>query len=112
MVIDENKNLVENPEGECACQFIVGEDGQPTVLCSDAESQERAVRAMEEHGDVLVRVTPVLIESDPEGEVDQAGANLDQADADLDEDEEPEELEVGSVDLDDDGDTDEEDEVD
>ena len=102
-MVDTNKvrNPVETDE-DCECRFTIDEGGEPTVLCPDAQSQERVVQALEEHGDVVVRVSPVLIESGQEDELDQGGVNLDQ-------DVEPEE-EVGFADLGDDDDTDEEDE--
>jgi len=90
MVIDEKKNLVEPPAEDCECKFVIGEDGRPVVLCADEESQERAVRSMQE-GDVVVRVNPVV---DHDGDHD---------DGDHDGDvEESEELELGFAgDLDD-----------
>ena len=92
MVIEEERNLVENPEEDCECKFVIGEDGQPVVLCADEESQAKAIRAMAETGDVLVRVNPVVDHDDG-----------DHNDDDHDEVEEPEELEVGFADdLDDD----------
>jgi len=95
MVIDEERN-VENPE-QCECQFAVGEDGQPTILCPDEKSQQRVVRSMQA-GDVVVRVVPVMAEVDHE---DGVGQDNDEVGDDL---EEPVELEVGSIDLDDDDD--------
>jgi len=102
MVINE-ENLVEEA---CECQFAVGKDGQPTILCPDEDSKAMAVRAMAETGDVLVKVRPVLIESDTEDGLDQVGDELDQAGDDV---EEPEEdLETGFTDDDDDADADDE----
>jgi len=94
MVIEnEERDLVETQqEGEC--KFIINEDGQPTVLCSDEKSQAKAIRAMAKTGDVLVRVNPVVDHDDGDhDEVDPAGDDV----------EESEELEVGFADdLDDD----------
>ena len=63
------------------------------------------MRAMEEHRDVLVRVSPVLIESDPEDEVDQADNDVD---ADPGDDEGNQSDDDGFADLGDDDNTDEE----
>lgn len=103
--IDKIRNLAEDPEEGCECRLTVNERGEPTVLWPDAQSQERVVRAMEEHRDVLVRVSPVLIESDPEDEVDQADNDVD---ADPGDDEGNQSDDDGFADLGDDDDTDEE----
>ena len=104
MVIDENRDLVENAEADCECKFIIGEDGRPVVVCADEESQSKAIRAMAETGDVLVRVSPVVDHDDG----DHDDGDHDDVDAAGDDVEEPEELELGFADDLDDDDDDEE----
>ncbi len=48
------------------CVFCVDDDGHPTVICPDAESQQEAVQALEENPEVVVRVR-VKVEESAEG---------------------------------------------
>ena len=44
-------------------EFSIDANGHPVLHCPDGESQGRAVRAMEEHPDVSVRVRPKVEEA-------------------------------------------------
>ena len=48
---------------ELKCEFSIDDEGRPVLNCADDESQARAVRAMEAHPEVSVRVRPKVEEA-------------------------------------------------
>lgn len=85
----------------CGCQFNVGEDGRPELLCETEAAQVAAFDALRKFPDIAVRVLPVVVPAGAVGSTDsvvQAPVDDDVAAGD--------ELADGFVDADDFGDFD------